>query len=76
MPRTPTTGVLYDVVRGHLNSFLAAVDERTDGNGLPLFVTREFRKFLTCGVLSRGFARVRCGDCAFEQPGAAADVFA
>jgi hypothetical protein len=28
---------------------------------------REFRKFLACGVLARGFARLRCGDCGFER---------
>jgi hypothetical protein len=39
-------GVLYDVVRRHLSEFLAAVDARTDGLGLPAFVTKEFRKFL------------------------------
>jgi len=27
----------------------------------------EFRKFLRCDVLSHGFARVRCGDCAYER---------
>ena len=67
VPRSPTSGVLYGVVRTHLADFLAAVDARTDGSGLPPFVTAEFRKFLRCGVLAHGFARVRCGDCAFER---------
>ncbi len=67
VPRSPTSGVLYAVVRTHLADFLAAVDARTDGSGLPPFVTAEFRKFLRCGVLAHGFARVRCGDCAFER---------
>jgi len=49
-PRSPTTGVLYGVVRMHLTEFLAAVD--TDGGGLPGFVVNEFRKFLRCGVLA------------------------
>jgi len=66
-PRAPTAGVLYEVVRGHLTAFLATVAARTDGAGLPAFVTKEFRKFLGCGVLSRGFARLRCGSCAFER---------
>ena len=67
VPRSPTTSVLHQVVRGHLAGFLAEVEDRTDGAGLPAFVTREFRKFLGCGVLSRGFARVRCPDCPFEH---------
>jgi hypothetical protein len=57
-PRSPTTGVLYGVVRSHLTDFLATVAARTDGAGVPSFVTAEFRKFLRCGVLAHGFARV------------------
>ena len=67
VPRSPTTSVLHQVVRGHLAGFLAEVDARTDGIGLPRFVTRELRKFLGRGVLARGFARVRCPDCAFDR---------
>jgi hypothetical protein len=67
VPRSPTTGVLYGVVRTHLTELLAAVDAQSDGSGLPGFVVNEFRKFLRCGVLGHGFARVRCGDCAFER---------
>ena len=67
VPRSPTTGVLYGVVRGHWNDFAATVRERTDGVGLPAFVVGEFRKFLRCGVLAHGFARIRCGDCDFER---------
>lgn len=48
-PRAPTAGVLYEVVRGHLNAFLATVAARTDGAGVLAFVTKEFRKFLGCG---------------------------
>ena len=51
-PRSPATGVLYGVVRTHLADFLAAVDARTDGSGLPPFVINDFRKFLRCGVLA------------------------
>ena len=65
VPRSPTSGVLYGVVRSHLAAFLAGVDAHTDG--LPPFVVAEFRKFLHCGVLAHGFARVRCADCAFER---------
>jgi hypothetical protein len=54
VPRSPTTGVLYGVVRTHLAAFLAEVDARTDG--LPAFVVSEFRKCLRCGVLAHGWA--------------------
>ena len=67
VPRTPTTGVLYGVVRAHLAAFVATVEAGTDGAGLPSFVRSEFEKFLRCGVLAHGFARVRCGACGFAQ---------
>lgn len=35
--RTPTTGVLDGVVRAHLAQFIATLDARTDGVGLPPF---------------------------------------
>ncbi len=54
-------------MRAHLAAFVAALEARTDGVGLPAFVRAEFDKFLRCGVLSHGFARVRCGACGFER---------
>src|SRR5205807_1082434 len=59
--------VLHRVVRENLETFLREAGDRTDGGGLPRFVEREFREFLTCGALGRGFARVRCENCAFER---------
>ena len=64
-PRATAGTVLHHVVRTHLERFLAAT--ATDGAGVPHFIEREFRDFLGCGALDRGFARVRCGDCAFER---------
>src|SRR5438477_12387969 len=59
--------ILHGLVRDHLETFLRDAAERTDGTGVPHFVEKELREFLTCGVLARGFARVRCGDCAYER---------
>jgi hypothetical protein len=66
-PRSPTGTILHHVVRTHLERFLAETAAATDGAGVPRFIEREFRKFLGCGVLSRGFARVRCDACRFER---------
>ena len=33
---------------------------RARGEGVPRFVERELRKFLSCGVMARGCARFRC----------------
>ena len=59
-PRAMEGTVLHRVVRENFETFRAEIAARTDGGGLPQFVEREFRDFLTCGALSRGFARVRC----------------
>jgi hypothetical protein len=66
-PRDAEGTVLHRVVCEHLETFLREAADRTDGGGLPRFIEREFREFLTCGALGRGFARVRCEDCAFER---------
>ena len=62
-PRVPERGALRRLVHEHLETFLAEVRARSDDNGLPRFVERELREFLTCGQLARGFARFRCDEC-------------
>jgi hypothetical protein len=59
-PRHPDATVLHQLVYEHLETFLAEARARGDGDGLPRFVERELREFLTCGQLARGFARFRC----------------
>jgi hypothetical protein len=66
-PRSAAETVLHAVVRAHLEQFLAATASATDGAGVPRFIEREFRDFLGCGDLRRGFCRVRCDGCAFER---------
>ena len=53
-PRAMEGTVLHRVVREHFETFRAEIAGRTDGGSLPHFVEREFRDFLSCGVLSRG----------------------
>jgi hypothetical protein len=50
-----------------METFLDAAAHHADGHRLPKFVEQELREFLRCGVLPHGFARLRCGDCAFER---------
>lgn len=64
--RQPQGTVLYEVVREHLETFLAEARQRGGGEGLPQFVEREFREYLRCGILAHGFARFRCFDCSRE----------
>ncbi len=66
--REPEKTLLHEVVRDRLEAFLAAARGRSaTGRGLPTFVERDFRAYLDCGILARGFARVRCPDCGFER---------
>jgi len=66
--REPEKTVLHQVVRDELEPFLAGARERSEpGRGLPAFVERELRAYLDCGILARGFARVRCPNCGFER---------
>jgi len=64
--REPEKTVLYAIVRDHLETFLEE-PRRHDGDGYPAFLEREFRRYLHCGLLSRGFARLRCAECGFER---------
>jgi hypothetical protein len=66
--RRPEETVLYRAVLEHLNTFLEEADGRAaEGRGLPKYVQEEFRRYLDCGILSRGFARVRCPECAHDM---------
>jgi len=61
--RAPEHGALHRLVHEYLETFLAEARARSGGDGLPRFVERELREFLTCGQLARGFARFRCDEC-------------
>ena len=58
----PEKTVLYEVVLGWLETFLAHARE-TYERSIPRYVERELRRFIDCGILERGFARAYCKDC-------------
>jgi len=65
--RRPERTPLYQSVQGHLETYLALAREgHTDGDGVPPYVEREFRRYLECGILAHGFARARCGECGHD----------
>ncbi len=65
--REPELTLLYSVVQSHLATFLADACERTEaGLGYPRFIEREFTRYLECGILAHGFARVHCDDCGHD----------
>ena len=65
--REPEGTVLHAAVREHLATFLVEAEERSPtGLGLPRFVREEFERYLHCGILAHGFARVHCGACGHD----------
>ena len=65
--REPEETVLHAAVREHLATFLVEAEERSPtGVGLPRFVREEVERYLRCGILGHGFARVHCGACGHD----------
>jgi len=62
----PEQTKLYRLVQQHAATFFAQT-EQTTGADLAKFVKDEFDAFLECGILARGFLRLRCGDCAHDK---------
>lgn len=58
----PEKTVLYEVVAGWLETFLAYARE-SYARPLPRYVERELRRYLRCGILAFGLARAFCRDC-------------
>lgn len=65
--RRPERTLLYRVVEGHFETYLALAREgHFDAEGVPAYVEREFRRYLTCGILAHDCARARCGQCGHD----------
>ncbi len=65
----PEKTVFYSVVSEHLETLLYDARQQDEsGTGYPRFVEHEFRRYLDCGLLSRGFARLRCPSILSEVP--------
>jgi hypothetical protein len=62
----PEKTVLYGLISDELATFRARILELGD-TGLPSFVWRELERYLECGILAHGFARVRCVNCHDEM---------
>ena len=62
--RRPEGTTLYQVVQDNLETLYGAVDDGAIPIALPRFVRKELEGYLDCGLLSRGFARLRCDGCA------------
>lgn len=65
--REPEGNVLQNLVRDHFETLRTRSAAGREGPGVPAFVEREFREFLTCGRLAGGFARFRCRACGTDR---------
>ena len=63
--RVPEQELLHQVLVEHLETFLDRA--RTDNSELPRYVEQELRDYVDCGVLGRGFVRLKCDDCGKEK---------
>lgn len=62
-PRCPEKTILYQVFQKYLETYLAQIRENDEY--ISSHIEKDFRQYLTCGILSHGFARVRC-ECGKE----------
>jgi len=63
-PRQPRQTALWQTLQREWNGFRHSSGE--DGRQIPAFVDSGVRRFLACGSLASGFARLRCTSCRDE----------
>ena len=59
----PEATALYEVVRDNLETLLGAIDEGALAVRIPRNARKELLAYLDCGLLCRGFARLKCRGC-------------
>ena len=59
----PETTALYEGVRDNLETLYGAIDDGAIAVRIPKQARKELEAYLGCGLLCRGFARLRCGFC-------------
>ena len=62
-PRDPRTTALYEVVRDNLETLYGAIEDGAIAVRIPKHARKELEAYLDCGLLCRGFARLRCEEC-------------
>jgi hypothetical protein len=68
--RRPEQSTLYRIVQDNIQTLFAEAEARSElGFGYPAHVKREFLRYMSCGILSAGFARISCAGqgCKFER---------
>ncbi len=65
--RRPETTALYEVVRDNLETLYGAIEDGAIAVRIPKHARKELEASLDCGLLCRGFARLRCEECGESQ---------
>jgi len=67
-PRNPRATALYQILEDYFETFTSVYDDRyqqSHGYWRPV-IAEVVNRYLDCGVLNNGFARIRCPDCRDE----------
>jgi hypothetical protein len=59
----PETTALYEVVRDNLETLYGAIGDGAIAVRIPKHARKELEAYLDCGLLCRGFARLKCEGC-------------
>ena len=57
-PRRPEKTVLFEVIKKNYNTWCKNSEEP-----VPAYVDKEFKNYLGCGILAKGFACAHCDSC-------------
>jgi hypothetical protein len=63
--RRPEDTILHRVLREHWQHFVALAEQAE--RWVPSYVQREVERYLECGILAHGFARVHCAGCGYDR---------
>jgi Putative transposase/Transposase zinc-binding domain len=59
----PESTALYEVVRDNIETLFGAIDDGALAVRIPKHARQELLAYLDCGLLCRGFARLKCRGC-------------
>lgn len=67
-PRSPQSSDYYRCVQDHFEAFLQVYEERFERQYgfFRSYIQKVIYRYLDCGILHNGFARVKCKDCGHE----------
>ena len=65
LSRSPLRSDLHKIISKNYRRVFSEIESR--GTTFPFHLKREFKKYLTCGILAHGFARFHCHSCGADK---------